>query len=72
MLFILMQLLAIAIELRQPAPCSATVLAISNAPEKWERWRRCAGWYLHEIPPAKKEKSCHFNDRQINHRVRSV
>lgn len=72
MLFILMQLLAVALELHQPAPCSVTVLDVSSDPEKWERWRWRVGWQLHELPPAKKEKSCHFNDRQINHRVHPV
>ena len=44
MLFALMQILAIAFETKQPAPCSVIVLKVSNLPNKWERWRLGIGW----------------------------
>lgn len=44
MLFALMQILAIALETIQPAPCSVIVLKVSNHAGKWWRWRRCFGW----------------------------
>ena len=44
MLFALMQILAIAFETKQPAPCSVIVLKVSNLPNKWERWRPGIGW----------------------------
>ena len=44
MLFLILQIIAIAFETKQPAPCSVTVLKVSNHVTEWMRWRICTGW----------------------------